>query len=314
MIMDSMKHLQLSLILLGISLWIAGHLFAETPDAAESPQFVFGVVADVQYCDCDPHGTRYYRHSIEKLTEAVQVFNANDLAFVIQLGDLIDRQFESFGEILPIYRQIEAPAYHILGNHDFLVAPADKPRILPTLDLEQRYYAFTVQGWRFLVLDGTDLSTYATPNDSAKYHEAEALLAQGQAAGVPQAQTWNGGLSQEQMAWVHAQLELAVHQDEQVVLFCHFPAFPRDKHALWNDTELIALLEAYPNVVAYMNGHNHAGNYGYKHGIHYVNLRGMVETADYTAYALVAVYPDHLQILGKGREPDRRLPARALRQ
>ena len=65
---------------------------------------------------------------------------------------------------------------------------------------------------------------------------------------------------------------------------------------------VIQELEAAGNVVAYFNGHNHAGNYGVKNGIHYVNLKGMVETSDTTSFSIVRVFKDRLEVDGFGRE------------
>lgn len=80
--------------------------------------------------------------------------------------------------------------------------------------------------------------------------------------------------------------------------------------SLWNDIELIELLESYPCVVALFSGHYHSGNYAKKKGIHYLTLQGMVETENSNAYSIVEVYTDHLKVLGFGREPSRILTFR----
>jgi 3',5'-cyclic AMP phosphodiesterase CpdA len=274
----------------------------------EKPEFSFGVIADIQYCDCESNleVDRHYRASLQKLTECVQDFNANDLAFVIQLGDLIDQDFSSFDAVLPLYQQLKTPKYHVLGNHDFEVNPEEKSQVLEKFGLEKGYYDFTYFSWRFIVLDGNDLSFYVLSETDEKYPEAEAMYQKFSNAGLPNAQTWNGGLSRQQITWLKNTLEEAAEAEEKVILFCHFPVFPQpDKHNIWNDSELITILESYKGVVAYMNGHNHAGNYGEKHGIHYLTLQGMVQTPDENAYAIVEVYSDHLKVIGRGREPDR---------
>ncbi|MGE9293065.1 MAG: LamG-like jellyroll fold domain-containing protein [Puniceicoccales bacterium] len=58
---------------------------------------------------------------------------------------------------------------------------------------------------------------------------------------------------------------------------------------------------------AWINGHNHAGDYAEFEGIHCLTMHGMVETADTTAYAEVEIWSNRLEILGEGREPDRSL-------
>ena len=59
------------------------------------PIFSFGLIADVQYCDCEPRGSRYYRSSLTKLKEAVDAFKKDSVEFIINLGDLIDKDDSS---------------------------------------------------------------------------------------------------------------------------------------------------------------------------------------------------------------------------
>ncbi len=58
------------------------------------------------------------------------------------------------------------------------------------------------------------------------------------------------------------------------------------------------------------NGHNHAGDYAAKRGLHFVTFRGMVETGDTSAGAVVSLADDRIIIDGFGREPDRTLKIR----
>ena len=72
-------------------------------------------------------------------------------------------------------------------------------------------------------------------------------------------------------------------------------------HNLWNDFEIISLIENRPNVVAYINGHNHSGNYVFKNGVHYITLFGMVETM-INSYAILEFYDDSLVLKGYGNQ------------
>ena len=48
-------------------------------------KITFGFVTDVHQADKDPSSNRYYRDAVDKLTDAVSVFNArNDLRFIYQ--------------------------------------------------------------------------------------------------------------------------------------------------------------------------------------------------------------------------------------
>jgi predicted phosphodiesterase len=278
---------------------------ASAADEAE-PVFRFGVAADAQYCDINRRGTRYYRASLTKLQECVTDFNLrDDLTFVIHLGDFIERRFASFDQLLPVYQQLKMPAYQVLGNHDFYVAGADKGKVPQKLGLEKPYYDFAYYSWRFVVLDGNDLSLYAHLKGSAKYKAAEAMFQSLKAKEASNAYDWNGGIGAEQIAWLKQTLENAEQAGETVIVFCHFPVFPKHSHNLWNDTELIDAIEPYKCVVAYINGHNHQGHYGQKNGIHYLTVHGMVETPDQNAYAVFEVYKDRLNVIGYGREPSR---------
>ena len=98
-------------------------------------------------------------------------------------------------------------------------------------------------------------------------------------------------------------LKGAEKKGEKVVLYCHFPVYPADPHNLWNAKEVISILETFSCVKAYINGHNHKGKYGQKNGIHYLTLKGMVETES-NAYSIIRVHQNKLQIKGYGRETD----------
>jgi predicted phosphodiesterase len=287
---------------LGLALFTVSPTASVLATSEEKPKFEFGLVPDAQYCDCDAPGTRYYRHSLDKLREASQTFNEHDLGFTVQLGDLIDRNISSFSSILPIFNTIEGPKYHVLGNHDF---PVTTDEVVDILGMPNQYYDFKYKNWRFVVLDTNDLSLYANPADSEKYQQAVAMYNSLKADNEINAQTWNGGISNEQLTWLRGVLNKAAQTNEKVVVFSHMPVYPKNNHNVWNDDEVIKELEAAGNVVAYFNGHNHAGNYGVKNGIHYVNLKGMVETADTNSYSIIQVYKDRLEIDGYGREQDR---------
>lgn len=68
------------------------------PSRGVRPVFSFGVIADIQYCDCDDAtnfaGTehRKYRDTLRQTELAVASWNQAKVNFVVQLGDLIDGQ------------------------------------------------------------------------------------------------------------------------------------------------------------------------------------------------------------------------------
>jgi len=272
--------------------------------------FSIGLVADAQYADVPDKGTRFYRASIGKLGAAVEHFNRTDLVFCAHLGDLIDREWRSFDEIMRPLAASRHRWHQVLGNHDFDVLEAEKPRVPGRLGMKGRHGAFDHDGFRFVVLDTNDLSTYAHPVGAAERAAAERELTRLQAAKVRQAKPWNGGVSAPQLAWLERELAGARSRGQRVIVFAHHPVWPDNDHNVWNAPELLAILDRHPHLVAWLNGHNHAGAFGERHGVPFVTLKGMVETAATTAYALARILPDRLILEGQGREPSRELKFR----
>lgn len=276
------------------------------PDSASDPsRFAFGVIADCQYCAGPPRGVRHYAESRWKLAACVDHLQSLELAYTVHLGDFIDRDFESFDVVAPIYESLNCDSYHVLGNHDYSVSDEHKADVPRRLGMPSNYYDFTVEDWRFVVLDGNDVSLHAHVEGSpahasaAEYHREHA----------PKAPTWNGALGSDQLAWLEAKLDEACDAQQRVVLYCHFPVFPENVHNLWNAAVVLELIDDHPCVKAYLNGHNHAGNYAERHGVHFLTLKGMVDTQQ-TSYAVVEVQKDTLFIHGFGRERDRVLKIR----
>ena len=125
--------------------------------------------------------------------------------------------------------------------------------------------------------------------------------------GRPQAKPWNGAIGNQQLAWLEAQLEMADKQKLNAIVFAHFPVLPLSALNIWNDVEVVELLESHKSVKAFFNGHHHPGNYVEKKGIHYVTFQGMVMTTEDTAYAVVTLNKKEITIDGFGREPSRTL-------
>jgi 3',5'-cyclic AMP phosphodiesterase CpdA len=132
-----------------------------------------------------------------------------------------------------------------------------------------------------------------------------------QASRVRQAKAWNGAIGRVQLAWLEATCAAAAREGRRVIILCHHPVLPAADHNLWNAPEVVALLERQPAVVAWLNGHNHAGGFAEHHGVPCVTLHGMVETAGTSAFATARFLDDRLVITGHGREPSRELRFRS---
>ncbi|SHF98517.1 Calcineurin-like phosphoesterase [Arenibacter palladensis] len=277
------------------------------PKTEPNQELAIGIVADCQYCHCESTPSRFYKNSPVKLQNAVDSLNSSPLDYAIHLGDFIDRDFSSFDTVGPIWNTLKTKKFQVLGNHDFSVADSLKPLVPGKMNLKQRYYSFAEQNWRFIVLDGNDLS-YQGAISAKKIAQTDSLYNLLSKSNPPNLQTWNGGLSHEQLKWVESELILAQKNKENVGFYCHFPVLGEDKvHRLWNSPQFLALIDQYPNVKFYFNGHNHNGDYAERHGVHYLTFKGMVDTQSTSAFAKVRVTKDSILIQGYGREPSRSL-------
>jgi 3',5'-cyclic AMP phosphodiesterase CpdA len=266
----------------------------------------FGLIADIQYHPGKPLGTRYYSASIDKLKEALAEFAREKAQFVFNLGDTIDHNVQSFDGVMPLLRAFRGPVYNLVGNHDFDLPPGSEDRVLPALGLKKGFYAFAKSRWRFVILNGFELR-YPFPADETLKQESAWLYSRLRTQGRENAQRWNGGIGREQVAWLEKELEQADKAGKSALVLCHFPVLPEAGHNLWNDAEVVEVLERHACVKAYFCGHNHAGDYVVRNSIHYVTFQGMVETSDQNAFAIITLEKDAIQIRGFGREPSRSL-------
>ncbi len=272
--------------------------------------FSIGIISDCQYCDCDIRfvggADRYYRKAPQRLHNAVAELNKHDLKFTIHLGDFIDQDFKSFDSINPIWDKLKSKSYHVLGNHDFSVADSLKNKVPNKMGLTNRYYSFELNNWKFIVLDGNNVSLYGAPT-TKKLKEAEELLAEVTKDSLLYAKFYNGALGSEQLTWVKTELENAKTNNLNVCFFNHFPASPMTKLNFWDKDAFLTLVKDYDNVKLYLNGHDHAGAYDEVNGVHYVTFKGMVDTENTNTFASIKFTKDSAFVQGYGREENRRL-------
>ncbi len=277
---------------------------------AEGPEpLTFGLIADVQYADQEPWKRRHFREAIHRLEECVADLNARDLAFAVQLGDIVEEGADSLDRVLAAYDQLKMPAYHLLGNHDFVLPRA---ALLEKLGMERAYYSFSCPGWRFVVLDAQDLGVgYGWPEDGENYRLGAEMLERLRQEEAANAEDWNGGIGPRQKAWLAQTLRQAAVRGERSIVFCHMPLLAEASTPgllLWNHEEIVQVLESAGSATAVFGGHDHDGGYACRNGIHYITLQGMVESPERNAYAVVTLHGDRIVIHGIGDVPDRVLP------
>ncbi|HUU26297.1 MAG TPA: metallophosphoesterase [archaeon] len=272
-------------------------------------KFSFGIVADIQYADKETQGQRRYREAIGKLAECVADWDTMPLTFTIQLGDIIDgnedeeKTIRDLDKILAVFKTLEHKNYHVIGNHCLSVR---RDELLKRLGLQEAWYEFTRPGWRFIVLDGMDISVAGWPGESDNFRKAREYL-----EANSEAQSYNGAIGETQKAWLENCLKKASERGEKVIVLCHLPvleAASRKSLLLWNHAEILKIIESFPGVAAFFSGHDHEGGYAYQSGIHHVTLEGMVEAPEGgNAYGVVEVYGNRLVIKGRGSLSSRTL-------
>eukprot|EP00195_Chlamydomonas_chlamydogama_P007806 CAMPEP_0202892322 /NCGR_PEP_ID=MMETSP1392-20130828/2048_1 /ASSEMBLY_ACC=CAM_ASM_000868 /TAXON_ID=225041 /ORGANISM="Chlamydomonas chlamydogama, Strain SAG 11-48b" /LENGTH=308 /DNA_ID=CAMNT_0049576219 /DNA_START=49 /DNA_END=975 /DNA_ORIENTATION=- len=291
-----------------------------------APYFSFGLIADPQYADTDDGSwegrTLRYREAAGKLTVAVAEMSQHPerLEFVLVLGDFINgrpgdeegsrQDLELMASIMDSMDPI--PVYHTVGNHDLAV-----PREVFTSRLKipssSYYRAPLAPGWVLLVLDTTHLCPLSGyPPDSEAAVETRAYAEEHPLGEEhPHMHEWNGGLAAEQRSWLASQLTAAEAAGEKVIVASHHPiggGSARPMYMAWNHAEVEEMLTRSHSVVMALAGHDHLGGYKCNRQVHFVTLEAMLEApSSSNAFAIVNVFPDHIEVRGVGAATSRKL-------
>jgi alkaline phosphatase len=113
----------------------------------------FGIVSDSHYADVENSGSRYYRQSLDKMNECIELMNSKNLDFVIELGDLKDQDnpgveektIEYLQTIEKVFQKFNGATYHVMGNHDMDSISKEQflANIKNTNISGRRYYSMT---------------------------------------------------------------------------------------------------------------------------------------------------------------------------
>ena len=266
-------------------------LAAETE---QKPGLRIGMVTDLHYADKPQKGTRCYRDALTKLDEAVEHFNMERPAFIVELGDLID-QADSVEQELAWLEAIEKrfaraimPRHYVLGNH--CVTTLTKEEFAAhTGASKSHHYAFKNSGLHFIVLD-------------ACYREDGAPYARKNFA-------WQDtNIPSQELDWLRTELTGA---SGPVIVFAHQRLDVNANHSVRNAAAVRAELEKSGKVLAVFQGHSHKNEHQQIAGIHYCTLVAMVEGSgpENSGYTMLDVMTDgSLRLHGFRRQLNRELP------
>jgi predicted phosphodiesterase len=240
----------------------------------------FGIVADSHYADTEPKANRYFRESIPKMQECVELMNRMKVDFLIELGDFKDQDTTPNKKQTLLYlqtiehafQQFKGPRYHVLGNHD--IDSISKEEFLRYVDNtgisnKSTFYSFDLNGLHFIVLDAnfkSDGTNYR--NGNFKWRDTN----------IPPAE----------IDWLNEDLKSTT---KPVFVFNHQQLDCEGDFCVNNAEEVRQLLENSAKTLAVFQGHNHQGHYSQIKGIHYYTLKAMVEGcgSQNNSYAIVTV-------------------------
>jgi len=229
----------------------------------------FGIFTDSHYADREPSGTRFYRESIDKLSECIDVMNSENVDFMIELGDFKDQGNPPVEEetirflsvIEKEYCRFKGPHYHVLGNHDH--DSISKDQFLQGISntgfsAAQPYYSFNTGSVHFVVLDANYTSD-GKPYDHGNFDWTDAFI------------------PGRQLRWLKKDLSAT---SKPVVIFIHHRLDITDENKIFgpsNADKIRRILENSGKVIMVFQGHEHSGALNRINNIPYYTLKGMVE-------------------------------------
>lgn len=274
-----------------------GGLLGRTGDAHGSQEssgpFSFGLVTDVHYADAATRGSRHYRDSMGKLTQAIESFNRLGVSFAVELGDFVDagptkaEELTYLRAVDALYATFRGPRHYVLGNHCLSVFTKSEFLAHSGARVKKSFYSFDHGRFHFVVLDA-NFKKDGTPYAAGNFTWTD---------------TW---IHPPEQRWLAEDLKQAA--DKKSIVFVHQNLHNEDDpHGVKNAPQVRRILEEAGNVLAVFQGHMHTGGHAKLEGIHYCTLRAMVEGpgAENNAYGVVVIdEKNRIKLEGFGRQPD----------
>ncbi len=272
-----------SILLSGVS------VSARQPGAKKFKPIRFGMITDIHYADL-PENTstnRYYKQSLRKVAECVDVMNSEKVDFLIELGDLKDQgnppdETTTLNYLSVIEKELchfKGPLYHVLGNHDH--DSISKTQFLGSISNSGfsralNHYSFNKNSLHFVVLD-TNYTSAGKPYDHGNFNWTDAHL------------------PEVQLNWLINDLQM---NKMPTIVFVHHQldscSIPDKRHCPDNADEVRRILEQSGQVLATFQGHYHQGGLNKINNIFYYTLKAVVEGSgdENNNYAIIEIGQD----------------------
>ena len=252
-----------------------------------TPSLRIGLVTDLHYADKPPAGTRNYRETPDKLAEAAEHFSKSRLAFLVELGDLIDSADSVTAELQHLQRinrdfsAICRDRHYVLGNH--CVHTLTKEEFLGEVEQKKSFYSFDSADFHFVLLDA------CFRNDGQPY-------------GRKNFEWTDPNIPMNELEWLQHDLATTA---KQTIVFAHQRLDVSNEYGVKNAAAVRRVLQQSGKVLAVFQGHSHENAYQEIGGIHYCTLVAMVEgsgTAN-SGYSVLNVCGDGtIQLTGFRRQ------------
>lgn len=233
-------------------------------------------MTDLHYADKEPAGSRYYRQTFTKLSEAAEHFKQEPIELLVELGDLIDAaetvevEQQYLQKINALFASICQKRHYVLGNH--CVQTLTKSEFLEGVKQPRSYYSFDQAGVHFVVLDSC-------------------FRSDGQPYGRNNFQWTDANIPAEEIQWLKQ--DLAGNRLPTIV-FAHQRLDVEGNHGVKNQADVRKVLEESGNVLAVFQGHSHDNDLKQINDIHYCTLVAMVEGSgeENNGYSVLDVHAD----------------------
>lgn len=239
----------------------------------------FGYAADLHYADESAPNKRYRSIGEHKLREAIDSWNAARVDLAVMGGDYIDPEDDADPKsavadlryIEGVFDEVDAPRYHVMGNHDLDVF--DKEQFVEATVMDKPHYSFDHAGFHFVFLD----ANFSEVDDGAHYD----------GNGYNFKDTW---INPAQLEWLKEDLE---ETDLPTLVFSHQCLSATGVPYVNNAAQVRRVLEQSGKVLAIFNGHAHRNDRMTVGDIPYFMMQAMTpKTARINAHAVVRVYEE----------------------
>ncbi len=219
----------------------------------------FAMVTDLHYANKPPAGSRHYRETPAKLTEAAEQFRQRRPDFLVELGDLIDAadsvelEMEYLERIDQDFSAIAEHRHYVLGNH--CVDTLTKEEFLGKVGQARSFDSFDLKGYHFVKLDSC-FRHDGTPYQRKNFEWTDP------------------NIPAQERDWLRADL---AETARPTIVFAHQRLDVGSPYGVKNAQQVRQILEESKKVLAVFQGHSHKNDYQEIGGIHYCTLVALVE-------------------------------------